>query len=180
MTLDFSSLLSGPENVFWFLLGVGSVFSWQWLKAKYRERHNPGGKRFVLRVNWLYIAVAFIILVTVSVAVQNQNTFTFAKQLAQDTRACQVEFNTALKQRGAITAENDRWSLVQRTALADLVHGLVFLPPDIADLSPENPRRVQYTMDIIAHADKIIREAQQEQDANISKRPSYPDPTCGN
>ncbi len=175
-----SNLFSGPENIFWFVAGILSVQAWQWIKCKWKDRVDPGGAPHRMkRLNWFYIWTSLVLVSVALVGVQNARTYTYAEQLAKDTQACQTEFNQALRARGQINAENDRWSLIQRTALADWIHSLIFPPPDIAALPPESGTRQQWILEQTAKADQIIRQAQDEQDRNIRERPAYPDPECG-
>lgn len=180
MMPDFSSLFSGPENVFWFVLGIALTYAWQWIKCKWKDYRDPEGKPHIRKsINWFPVAIAFTIIITVAIGVQNQRTYDFATQLAKDTRACQVQFNEALQFNTQITRDNDRWSQIQRKALADWIHDLIFPPPNIAVLPPSDFVRQEWVLARTTEADRVIRNAQLEQDQNIGARKPYPDPTCG-
>lgn len=175
-----NSIAEEPGKVFWFLAGVLSVQIWQWIKCKWKDRHDPqGAPHKMKKLNTYWLAVVVVLTAIAATSLQNYKTQTFAEQLARDTRACQIEFNETIRTRTQITAENDRWSQIQRKALADWIHDLIFPPPHIAKLSPESSERQNWVLIRTAEADHTIREAQAEQDENIRNRPHYPDPTCG-
>lgn len=175
-----NSIAEEPGKIFWFLAGVLSVQVWQWIKCKWKDRHDPqGAPHKMKKLNTYWLAVVVVLTSIAAVSLQNYKTYTFAEQLAKDTRDCQLEFNQALRVRSQITVENDTWSQIQRKALADWLHDLIFPPPYIGTLPPEHPDRQSWVLIRTAQADTVIREAQEEQDKNIRERPPYPDPTCG-
>ncbi|AZS06595.1 membrane protein [Mycobacterium phage JacoRen57] len=180
MTL-LNELFSGPENALWFLAGMLSVQAWQWIKSKWKDRVDPVGAPHPMKtLNWFYVWTAVVLVVIAGVGFQGSRTYSFAEQLAKDTRDCQIEFNRVLRERGAISQDNDHWSQVQRKALADWVHDLIFPPPHIAALPPESHERQKWIISRTTLADEIIQAAQKEQDRNKAERPEYPnDPTCG-
>lgn len=175
-----ASIVNEPGKVFWFLAGVVSVQVWQWVKCKWKDRSDPdGAPHHMKKINSYWLAVIVVLTAVAAVSLQNYRTYTFAEQLAKDTRACQIEFNETIRARTQISAENDRWSQLQRKALADWIHDLIFPPPHIAVLPPDSGERQEWVLVRTTEADRIIRAAQDEQDENIRNRPSYPDPTCG-
>lgn len=181
--LNFSSIFSGPENVFWFGLGVLSVQVWQWVKAKWKDFKYPKSAPHPFkRANWLYVAIAMTWMISIFIGVDNQRTYNFASNLARQVQQCQAEFNTTLRARSVVAEENDNWSQVQRTALGNWLHELLSPPDDIAQLryeDPSNPRVQQWVVDVTRKYDAIIQKAQAEQDLNQKERPTLPDPTCG-
>lgn len=89
-----------------------------------------------------------------------------------------------MKARAKITEENDRLSVVQRTALGDWLREILLPPPDIAQLranNPNDPRVQEWGITITRHYSDIIQEAQRQQDDNFTERARHPlpDPTCG-
>lgn len=173
-------LLSEPDRILWFLAGMFSVQLWQWIKCKWKDRRDPkGAPHKMKKLSGYWVAVVVVLAAIAAVSMQNYQTYTFAEKLARDTRACQIEFNETIRIRTQITAENDRWSQIQRKALADWIHDLIFPPPYIASLDPESGERQDWVLIRTTEAYKVIREAQDEQDRNIRERPAYPDPTCG-
>jgi len=179
---DFSRLFTGPENIFWFMLGIGLTQAWQWIKCKWKDHTDPkGAPHKMKKINWFYVSIVATVAITTFIGVQNQRTYDFATKLANDTRECQIQFNTALRVRGAITQENDKLSRIQRTALADWIHDLIFPPPHIAQLPYDDPGRTEWGLTRTAQADREIRAAQEEQEENDKLRAAnpYPDPECG-
>lgn len=185
---DVWSLLS-------FLAGVGgTVLYYRWrdhLLDKRDPANAPHRTRF--RTVWFAAVVTTVVFsfVTAKAWIADENAreslalsqeiAADAKQTADENRECQRQFNEALRARAAITAENDRLSLMQRDALADWIHDLIFLPTDIAVLAQDDPRRVAYAIARTGEADRIIRAAQDEQRRNEIERKQhpYPEPTCG-
>lgn len=171
---------TGPENILWFVGGMISVQIWQWVKCKWKDHKDPKGKPHPMKkFNWFYVWTALVLMVIVGVAFQNARTYSFAEELARTTRECQIQFNEALQFNTQITRDNDRWSQIQRRALADWIHDLIFPPPNIAILAPDDPTREQWMLARTTEADRVIRDAQNEQDLNLKDRKPYPDPTCG-
>jgi hypothetical protein len=176
------TLFSGPENVIWFFFGIASVEVWQWIKCKYKDRVDPEGSPHRMRkLNWFYVTMAATVLITIGIGIQNQRTYEFATNLARDTRECQIEFNRALKVRSDITTDNDKWSQVQRTALATWLHDILFPPPPYSNMAPDDPGRQAWALVRTQEADRIITEAQSEQAHNQVERERnpYPEPACG-
>ena len=175
-----NQLFTGPENILWFVIGVVSVQVWQWIKCKWKDRQDPKGKPHPMKkVNWFYVWTAFVLVVIIGVGFQNARTYSFAEELARTTRECQVEFNQALQFNANITRQNDEYSQIQRKALADWIHDLIFPPPNIAILPVDSEIRQQWNIARTTEADTVIRKAQVEQDINLKERKPYPDPTCG-
>jgi hypothetical protein len=105
-----------------------------------------------------------------------------ARRFALEVQQCQREFNTALKARSQITADNDRLSQVQRTAIASWLHTLLFPPEPYASMSRDDERYKRWAIDITTDYYDILEDAQHEQMANDRERANhpYPEPLCGN
>jgi hypothetical protein len=176
-----NELFSGLWYV-WFLGGMVSVQGWQWIKCKWKDHKYPeGAPHKMKKFNWFYVWTTLVLLAIVGVGVGQLRTYTFAEELARETQQCQLEFNQALRARSAITADNDHWSQVQRTALAHWIHDLIFPPPEIASMPIDDPVRQAWGILRTQEADKVIKEAQEEQEKNQQEREAHPLPdlSCG-
>lgn len=174
-------LFSGPENVFWILFGIGLTQVWQWVKCKYYNWKHPEEHHEAGKVDWFWVAAAVIFFVMIAIGIQNQHTYSFATQLAQDTKACQIEFNQALKARAQITTENDELSQEQREVVFHWMHDLIFPPAPYDKMSTDDPRRQQWGIDRTIGASKRFQASIDRQEEIQKKREAHPlpDPTCG-
>ena len=173
------NLFSGPENVVWFVAGMFSVQLWQWIKAKWKDRKDPGGKpHTVKKLNWFYVWTGLVLAVIVMVGIQNQTTYSFAEKLAKDTRACQIEFNKALVANREINAQDRdlmvRWAQItysRAQQLSYLAKTYGATSPTYLDLKSKVDR--EYFVEV-----QKIEEQRLKNEADRSKVP-YPEPTCG-
>jgi hypothetical protein len=108
--------------------------------------------------------------------------------LTTEVKSCQAEFQMSITRYAEISKDNDHWSQVQRTALADWLHGLLNPPPDIRKLMlaepgayNADPRYIDWAIGLSQHYDGIIQQAQVEQDENQKEWESHPlpPPNCG-
>lgn len=161
MTDWFLSLFT-LEGLLHFVTGVGAAGVWHLVKARIQ------GKIVIFR--WQYVAVPFAFGITMFVAVQNQQN-----------ADCVREFNQTLRERSAITSENDRLSIRQRELIYDWIHNLVFPPPDIAALPGSDPRRENWAINLTLETDRQFRASIEEQRSNDAIRAAnpLPPPTCG-
>lgn len=163
-----------------FLVGILAVWVWERIKLvcirkRFGKRMRPP------RWNPLVVAVAVAVMGFLFIADQNSENARAVRDLAIQTQRCQKEFNETLRVRGAITADNDRLSLVQRREFATWLHDIIFPPDNIAALPIDDPVRQEWGLTRTAQADAVIRRAQEEQDKNDQERARnpYPEPTCG-
>lgn len=174
-----NSLFSGPENVIWFIAGMFSVQGWQWIKAKWKDRIDPGGKpHTVKKLNWFYVWTGLVLAVILMVGIQNYNTYTFAEKLAADTRACQIEFNKALVANREINAQ-DRELMVRWAQITfSRVQQLNYLSRTYGGTS--EPYLDQKAKVDAEYFDEVTRiEAQRVKNEQERAKVPYPEPTCG-
>lgn len=160
--LDWFTDLFTLEHLGFFVLGVTAACTYHIVKAKFQRK--------VVIINWQYITIPLVVLLAAYMAVQNQQNAN-----------CVREFQQTLRERSAITSDNDRLSIEQRVLVYDWMHGLVFPPEDIAALPGSDPRREKYALDLTIATDKKFEaslEQQRENDARRAANP-LPPPTCG-
>lgn len=138
-------------------------------------------------INWRYVGIAVGVSMVVFVSLQTQVAYTVAAQTASEVQVCQREFNLTLRQRSAISEDNDHWSQVQRKAMSDWLFAILVPPPDIAEIRANdpnfgsNPRYLKWGIDVTTKYSNIMQDAQHEQDLNMIERAKHPlpEPTCG-
>jgi hypothetical protein len=152
------------------------------------RRRIPGLSR-----TWLGGLLTFAVLGYV--LLQVNQTEAHYRQLGDEMRHCQIEFNAALNARAAITTENDELSRQQRDLLAESdeaesiwIDRLINLPEDIAGLPSTDDRVQQWGKAVtrvyferIGHINAKItaisdRQQQLEQDR---RNHPLPEPSCG-
>jgi len=149
-------------NMIWFCTGVAIAGIYHLIKAKIQNRH--------VTMRWQFIGVPLAVGTVLYVAVQNQ-----------ENANCVREFQQVLRDRSAISAENDAISLEQRHVVYDWMHNLVFPPPQVARLAPNDPDRQQWILDFTIDTDAKLRDGFDRQQANDAERAAHPLPpaTCG-
>jgi hypothetical protein len=145
-----------------FMIGVGAASAWHLIKAR------MSGKIVVFR--WKYVTIPFVFGLTMFMAVQNQQN-----------ADCVREFQQVLRDRSAVTTENDQLSIYQRRLLYDWIHSLVFPPPQIARLPGNDPERQQWAINLTVETDKKFRASLDQQRENDEFRAAHPLPParCG-
>lgn len=170
-----------------FLLGMVATHFYYYVRCRYLDRSDPDGKPHRMRYKSTLILWALIIVTTGYIGVQQFETKSNLYELTIHTSQCQADFNNALTARAAISADNDKWSAIQRKAIADWLHEILLPPPDIQEIrnhDPQfgtNPRYVQWSIDVTTKYYNVIQKAQDEQDQNAKERADHPlpEPTCG-
>ena len=137
-----------------------------------------------MKVQWRLMGIAIGVAAMIIISLQTQVAYSTAKNTAKQVQDCQREFNLIIRTRAAISEDNDKWSVIQRTALGDWLKEIIEPPPDIAQIQKDNPTDPRITAWGIAMSQKysnIIQNAQREQDINFEERKQHPlpDPTCG-
>jgi hypothetical protein len=180
------------------LVGMGGQRAYCLIKARRADKRHPlpgGGHRRVGGISMTWVGGLVAVGVLGYVLLQVDQTETHYRQLGDEMRRCQIEFNTALRARAAITTENDQLSREQRDLLAESdeaestwISRLINLPEDIASLTPDDPRRQDYGQTItrvyFERATKInlritaISDRQRQLDQERLDHP-LPEPTCG-
>lgn len=160
--LDWFLQLFTLQGLWNFLIGVGATSIWHLAKAKMQGK--------VIIFKWQYVALPMAITVMMYIAVQTQQNAN-----------CVREFNQVLRERSAVTADNDRLSQQQRKLIYDWIHELIFPPPDIAQLEGSNPAREKWAIAQTVETDKHFRESLEQQQENDERRAAHPlpPPTCG-
>lgn len=173
---NWFSGLATLSGFLYFLLGFGSAYVVHCAKMKMRHKK--------VRIPWHLAGIAIGTAAILIVTLQSSIAYNLANETADEVQACQREFNQTLRARSKIAEENDRLSVVQRTALGDWLRALLFPPADIANLresNPNDPRVQTWSFAITRHYSDIIEKAQREQAVNFEERRHHPlpDPTCG-
>lgn len=160
--LDWFTALFTLPNLGYFSLGIAAAGAWHWVKARIKRR--------TLILDWRYVAIPFVLGIVVYIAAQTQQN-----------ADCVREFNQVLRERSAVTSENDRLSMQQRQLIYDWIHNLVFPPPEIARLDGDDPARQRWAIDLTIETDSKFRESIEEQRRNDAIRAAnpLPPPTCG-
>jgi hypothetical protein len=150
------------EHLGYFTLGATAATGWHLVKARWQNRS--------LIVRWQYMFIPMVIIVAAHMAVQNQQN-----------ADCVREFNQVLRERAAVTTENDRLSIEQRKLIYDWIHNLIFPPPHIAELPGSHPVREKWAIGLTLETDKKFAESIQQQRENDARRAAnpLPPPTCG-
>lgn len=149
-------------HVGYFGLGVAATCAWHLVRAHLQRR--------TVVIKWAYIAVPLVVILAAYMAVQNQQN-----------ADCVREFNQTLRERAAVTSENDALSIEQRELLYGWLHDLVFPPPEIAGLDMNAPARQKWNLERTIAVDRqfqVSLEKQRENDARRAANP-LPPPTCG-
>jgi hypothetical protein len=177
--------LATPGNMLYFILGffTSPVLYWGWCMTKHRKFY----------VNWRYLGIALGIAVMLFISIQTQVAYNIAAQTAQDTKACQAEFQAAIKGSREVTTENDELSVKQRNLLAEKDRAetemwlrLLDPPYPIAELEASDPQRQSYGLQVVreyatkaSEIDAQVRLISQRQVELQESRPALPEPTCG-
>lgn len=150
------------QGLFHFATGAGVAGLWHIVKARRR------GEIVIFR--WKYIATPFVLAIAMYISAQTQQNAN-----------CVREFNQTLRVRSAITAENDALSIQQRELIYHWIHTLVFPPPDVADLDPDDPARERWAINFTIETDRLFAASIEEQRVNDTERAAHPlpPPTCG-
>lgn len=182
MIINFQSIFTGPENILWFVLGVVSVQVWQWIKAKYKDYKDPGHSPHPFRrINWLYVVITLTWLISFAVGVDNQRTYDYARGLARDVQQCQVEFNTALRERNRINEVDKSLGIRWQEATLKYVNSLANPPMNIARLAPGDIERIIYEDSVNDAYLSVIIDLEVQRKANELERQHtpLPEPSCG-
>ena len=160
--LDWFLDLFTIANLGYFVLGVTATCAYHLVKAHFQDR--------TVIIKWQYIIVPMAMALVLHVALQTQAN-----------ADCVREFNERLSIRSKITEENDRLSIEQRELIYDWIHGLIYPPPDIAKLNPNDPVREKYSIDLTIEADKKFDASIKRQHEKLEERAANPLPpgNCG-
>lgn len=178
--------------VWGFILGFLANRMYCLLHAMWLDRHRPlpdGKHRSKLQAISIdpraAAALVMILAVGWSLYRTQENTNTSARITAEArefvaaTRACQKQLIVAINLNRGITAEYNEKANEQRTALADWLKTLLDPPPNIRNLSPSDPVRQQWGIDVTTRYYDTIQKAQRDQENADASRPRYSDPDCG-
>ncbi|ABD58134.1 hypothetical protein PBI_COOPER_17 [Mycobacterium phage Cooper] len=180
------------------LVGIAAQRVYAHAMCRYENAHHPlpGGRRHrVVGINRMWLAGLVLVATLGYVLLQTGQTEAKYRGLARDVAKCQTEFNTALKVRSQITAENDALSVKQRDLLTELADAASVLvdrqlnPPDaIAALEIDDPRRLAWNEDVtrvyFQRVTKLreeinkVHDEQTQLQKDRAKNP-LPEPTCG-
>lgn len=149
----------------YFVAGLVSAYGYQIMKCLVMHRK--------LRIKWRPIVIIVSVI-----------TFMYITIQTQESADCIRAFQVTLKTRSIIQEENDHWSQVQRTALAEWIFEILNPPHDIAEIrkaAPADPRVTDWATTMTSKYSEIIQNAQQEQERNMAERRAHPlpEPTCG-
>ena len=180
------------------LVGITAQRAYVHAMCRYENTHHPlpgGRKHHVAGINRMWLAGLVLLATLGYVLLQTGQTEAKYRGLARDVARCQTEFNTALKARSQITAENDALSVKQRDLLTDLADAASTLvnrqlnPPEaIAALSIDDPRRLAWNEDVtrvyFQHTTKVREQMTKLHDEQARlqedrRQHPLPEPTCG-
>lgn len=150
------------EHLAYYAAGVASACIWHVVKARIQHR--------IVVIRWQYMAVPLVLGLVLYMGAQTQAN-----------ADCVREFNQVLRERSAVTSENDQISIYQRELIYNWIHDLIFPPPEVADLPGSDPRREAWAISLTQETDRQFAESIQKQRANDARRAAnpLPAPTCG-
>lgn len=160
--LNWLQDLATLEHLGYFMMGVASACGWHFVKARIQGR--------ILIIKWQYIAIPLVLAIAAHMSVQNQ-----------ENADCTREFNQVLRERAAVTTQNDQISIQQRELIYQWIHNLIFPPPEIARLDTNDPVRQEYAVKLTRATDEkfaALIDKQREYERHRAANP-LPPPTCG-
>lgn len=177
---SFASLFSAP-GIIGFLLGVLCEYTFLKLRCKYLDKTRPEEGKHKVKIKRVYWVWALVFIVIGGLTYKTQTTYDLTSKIANDNKQCQKEFFDTLQTRSKIGEDNDHWSYVQRTALADWLNEILNPPADIVALDRRGSGYDEWAENTTRYYFNIIHKAQEEQNENIKERADhpYPEPTCG-
>lgn len=180
------------------LAGAVGMHLWQRAQCHHADKIHPlpgGRKRPPPRISPMWAGGLITVAVLGYVLLQVGQTERHYRELGDEMRRCQVEFQTALVARSKITAENDRLSREQRDLLAESdqaealwISRIVDLPDDIAELPAGDERVTEYGRTVTRvyreRIDKINARVQEISDRQVQLEKEraanpLPEPSCG-
>lgn len=149
-------------NLAYFVLGGTVTYAYHIVKA----RMTSG----TVIIRWQYFAAPLAAGIVLNVALQTQQN-----------ADCVREFQQVLRARSEITTQNDDVSQKQRMLVYGWIHNLIFPPPDIAGLDPQDPRRQKYGLELTQATDREFADLIKLQDEYDRQRAQHtlPPATCG-
>lgn len=147
--------------------------------CRWWNRRHPDQPPKTVKFKGLYMLWALIFVFIGYIGVQQNQTSEHLQVLAKSTGECQDKLIKQLKARAQISDDMDNWSAIQRKALNDWLHEILFPPPDIAARraeDPKDPRVQQWGLDVTTKYSDIIEEAERAQDASLAQRAAHPLP----
>ncbi len=180
------------------LAGAVGMRLYQRHQCKVADKLHPlpdGRRRAVPGISRTWMGYLLSAAVLGYVLLQVGQTEAHYRELGDEMRRCQLEFQSALVARSRITSENDELSREQRDLLGEAVSAqalwlsrIVDLPDNIAALAPDDPRVQQYGQTVTRiyreRTDGIrervleISDRQAELQKQRAENP-LPEPTCG-
>lgn len=157
----------------YFIAGFAAAFIVRWLFCIIRHQD--------FYVPWRYVGITVGVSVILMVSLQSSQAYNIAKESALEQKACQKEFNTALRARAQITSENDELSQTQRRIVFDWIHDLIFPPEPFASMRTDDPARQDYGLKLTISTEHAFQASLDKQDVLQEQRDAHPlpDPTCG-
>lgn len=172
--------LNEPDRIIRFLAGMFSVQVWQWIKCKWKDHTDPeGAPHRMKKLNAYWVAVVIVLAAIAAVSIQNYKTYTFAERLAQDTRACQIEFNQALLDNRKLNADDRKLDVAWQSATFNRARDLTALSRKYGSTSDQYLiLKAQVDAEYFGTITKI-EEERRALDAERAKVPYPLEPTCG-
>jgi hypothetical protein len=166
--------LATLSGFLYFLTGFAVSYLFHYTKARLKHRK--------IQVPWHLAGIAIGVVAILITSFQAQVAYTTAVDTSKESRECQIQFNTALRERAKITTENDALSAEQRTIVFNWIHDLLFPPPPFNAMDTQDPQRQQYALARTLQTEQIFQKSINDQNALMAERAkhTYPDPTCGN
>lgn len=150
------------DHALYFTCGMLAAWAWQGTKSWLRHR------RFQIKWRGLIWLVCVIVVSFITISTHQASE-------------CIRDFNHVLIQRADITAQNDQVSQDQRQLIYNWIHELLFPPPSIARLAPDDPLRQQWAVQITLDTDRAFAKTNAQQQEYNDARAAHPLPTstCG-
>lgn len=158
-------------------------------RARWLDKHHPDEaphRRPGINRTWVSSLLALMVvgwsIYQIQVTSQHTNATTDrTNNLSNEVRACQKEFNLALKERSRIQVESDELAARDRAALRKWLATLLQPPPDIAKLNPSDPIRQAWGIGVTEQYQQWASAIEEQRQKNEKKRQDnpLPEPTCG-
>jgi hypothetical protein len=147
------------DHLAYFTAGVTAAWAWQAAKAWIKHRH--------VRINFRPIIIMASVIVLGFITISTHR----ASQ-------CITEFNRVLTVRSMISDQDQEISLLQRKLIYDWMHQLIFPPPEVAKLEPNDPVRQQWAVGVTIDTDRQFARSLTRQSNNEMERAKNPLPTA--
>jgi len=179
--MKFLEGLFSLSGVVAFMTGVLLTRCYYFGRDKWMDRVDPANAPHHRVWKSVVMAGALTVLAVLYIGVQTQKTHDATLDLAQSTRYCEQQFNSAFSARSRALDEADSYADQERRALVDWLTQIVDPPPDVAATHTTDPAYQGWARAITQIYLDRITALQNERQAALNKRGAIalPDAKCG-